>query len=409
MNKIILTSYDETKLVREYKDLVFNYTLIKLVFVIGVFAVRQRKIKCDDLKKSEFEIDNVKFTNDLKDVNRKTFLNKLFTEKNKVTSVKLIDYKKIERKTSYKKSFKSFNSTLSDLLILHHNVENILTKKLTSPSLIIILDNLKSKFKYKQDQDILEFVFDYPSYFHQTEKNNNYFGLKLAKVLNINLCIYCNREYISAISNSKGKKIISPAFDHFLSQKDYPYLAISLFNLIPSCYSCNSQLKLAEEFNLVDYLYPYDTSYENLAVFSVTLKKANLVSKFTDEEIININDLNISIESASCIPEVKIFGNTLLTDDHRKGNLKLFQTDYIYNAIHKDSVLDIITQFRVHSKKDIESLKISYKFITCESDIYQFYFNNYLNEENFNKRPLARLSRDIVKQLEQVYEVKYTI
>lgn len=407
MNKITLLTNTERKLVNNYKNLVYKDTVSKLVFIIGIFATRERKINFKELDNSEIEIGGIKYLNDLKLVNRKKILNGIFTLKKKFPTVNDIEYSRINRKTSYKKSFKVLTSSSSDLIILYNHLDSLLLKKLTSRELKIVLRLLDGKFKSKQDKEILGFIFDYPYFFHQTDTNENYFGIELAKVLDTNVCVYCNREYISTITDVNGKKIISPAFDHFLSQKEFPYLAISLFNLIPSCYSCNSQLKHDEEFNLSQYLYPYEACYEGLALFSASLKKSLLANHIPSDEIIKIADIEISLESPTINKDVRIFGDPSLPTSKIKGNLNVFQTNYIYNTIHKDSVHEIITKFRVHSKKDIESLRTSYSFIKSESDVYNFYFHNYLNENDFNKRPLSRMTRDIAKQLEKIYGINF--
>ena len=182
-------------------------------------------------------------------------------------------------------------------------------------------------------------------------------------------------------------------------------MAISLFNLIPSCYSCNSQLKLDEKFALDDYLYPHVLSYENIAQFKAYWIATEISSKYKNDEIINVDDLTIKIAAISATQEKKIFGDSALPVNERKGNLQVFQTELVYNAIHKDSVHEIISQFRVHSKADVQSLRTTYRFINYDSDVYRFYFKNYMDEKNFNKRPLARMTRDIAKQMEIIYKM----
>jgi len=158
---------------------------------------------------------------------------------------------------------------------------------------------------------------------------------------------------------------------------------------------------------LDDYLYPHENSFENKAEFKVFWSSSETIIKkrISEDDLINIDDLKIKIEPISTNPEKKIFGDKSLPLNDQKGNLKVFQTELVYDSIHKDSVLEIISQFRVHSKKDIESLKNSYDFILSDSDVYRFFFKNYLNESDFNKRPLARMTRDITEQLSDIYNV----
>ena len=55
---------------------------------------------------------------------------------------------------------------------------------------------------------------------------------ELARNLHIDVCPYCNRNYIN---QKKGTTL-----DHFFPKSLYPLVAISFYNLIPSCYSCNT-------------------------------------------------------------------------------------------------------------------------------------------------------------------------
>lgn len=404
MNKIEINSTDETNLVNLYKSYVLKDTRSKLAFVIFVIARKQRIINEIEIIYKSFSLKGLIIDNDLTPGARKTFLNLLFNDKNKIKNSNSIEYSKIGRKNSYKKSFSSYIFDIDSFVLLYSHLEDLITKRLTSFEIKTLLTKLIGKLKSTQDQIILDFVFDYPKYFHQTKSNTSYFGVKLAKALFTNVCVYCNREYISTILGDNEKKHISPAFDHFLSQSEYPYMAISLFNLIPSCYSCNSQLKHNKPFNINDYLYPFEDSYEGKAEFKTYWNKSFLSTEIPEAELVNVNDLKIEIKPIYT-PEPKIFGDLSLPQNERKGNIKVFQTELVYDSIHRDSVLEVITQFRVHSKKDIESLKTSYTFIKNDADVYQFYFKNYLDEKDFNKRPLSRMTRDIAMQINVIYNL----
>ena len=67
------------------------------------------------------------------------------------------------------------------------------------------------------------------------------------------VCPYCNRNYIITDSDVNTAQL-----DHFFSKTDYPILALSFYNLIPSCQPCNF-IKGTKELSF----YPYDTSDEN--------------------------------------------------------------------------------------------------------------------------------------------------
>ena len=56
----------------------------------------------------------------------------------------------------------------------------------------------------------------------------------LFESLGVRVCPYCNRNYIFLDERNKACE-----FDHFYPQSQYPLLAASFYNLIPSCSVCN--------------------------------------------------------------------------------------------------------------------------------------------------------------------------
>lgn len=254
----------------------------------------------------------------------------------------------------------------------------------------------------EDEKKIFDEIFPYKQIF-QKKEDPMFYAATLAHELNTPVCPYCNREYITSVITSKEKKIIGPTFDHFLSQKDYPFLKLSFFNLIPSCTTCNSRLKNQTEFDFEHFLYPYCDSYEGLANFELRLGKSILKTPIDDSAIIEENKLIIKIKNQS--RSIKLFGPNP-KKIKKKGNLNVFQTQKIYNDSHKDVAFDILEKFRRIPKSQIDSIiKTLEGQSKTQQEIYRFYYGNYLNEDDFNKRPLARMTRDIARQLESIYQI----
>lgn len=53
----------------------------------------------------------------------------------------------------------------------------------------------------------------------------------------LRICPYCGRSFIYAIDDGSG--VVKPQIDHYIPKRKYPYLALSYFNLIPVCSTCN--------------------------------------------------------------------------------------------------------------------------------------------------------------------------
>lgn len=80
-------------------------------------------------------------------------------------------------------------------------------------------------------------------YENMYENMRNTHGKELIKSSNISICPYCYRSYIGIIEEEKGKRAITPDLDHFYPKSKYPFLAVTLSNLIPSCLFCNQRAK----------------------------------------------------------------------------------------------------------------------------------------------------------------------
>lgn len=69
-----------------------------------------------------------------------------------------------------------------------------------------------------------------------------------AKSNGLVVCPYCNRNYINSRDKYLGSEI-----DHFYNKKKFPMFAISLYNFIPSCSTCN-RLKGTHDLKINPYL-----------------------------------------------------------------------------------------------------------------------------------------------------------
>ncbi|QBY56471.1 hypothetical protein [Cupriavidus oxalaticus] len=96
-------------------------------------------------------------------------------------------------------------------------------------------------------------VFNYGNF--SSYRKNKWGSYALCKKSTEMLCPYCQQSFCFTVDASTGK--FRPQLDHFFKKSDYPYLAISLFNLIPCCGVCNSSLKGDEDFVSKKHLHPF--------------------------------------------------------------------------------------------------------------------------------------------------------
>jgi len=91
-------------------------------------------------------------------------------------------------------------------------------------------------------------------------------------------CPYCGQSEIKLVKVQIGARNVSRKalldLDHFFSKVENPYLAISIFNLIPCCGTCNSRFKGAKKFTLTTHIHPYIESFDDYFNFSLEIDAA---------------------------------------------------------------------------------------------------------------------------------------
>ena len=93
---------------------------------------------------------------------------------------------------------------------------------------------------------------------------------KLLSLIGIEVCPYCQRNYISSYEENNDEKTTAD-LDHFYPKSLYPFLALSLYNFIPSCQICNSRFKGNKDTR--DSVYLYEEGFDELGVKFKTSKE----------------------------------------------------------------------------------------------------------------------------------------
>jgi len=210
-------------------------------------------------------------------------------------------------------------------------------------------------------------VFDYDQFI-----NDKKVSYTIADMIGINTCVYCNRQYIFTINN---KKITRPEFDHYLPKSVYPFFALSLYNLIPSCHICNSNCKGTTKLD--NDMNPYLTDpHKNYFTFTYHIDEKQLPSS------VQIKDIQ---ENGT---EVSDF-------------LETFKIREIYN-MHTDLELKELYTFAT-KYKDTYLKRVLSEIVTnlklSQEEAYRILFGTELFEDKNNDRPLSKFKRDILKEL----------
>ncbi len=204
---------------------------------------------------------------------------------------------------------------------------------------------------------------------------DNKWNYELAKLLDKHTCTYCNREYIFVYKNNIAGKGMVPQFDHWFAKTDYPLLALSFYNLIPSCATCNG-IKSSVGMNLSSHLHPYlDVEISSSYRFSYLFDSTNSL------KIIFKNNNSISAKPQNTY---EVLNLEMIYEGHAAKELK-----DLYELRHKYSV----NYLKILLEKTFGNLAMS------DQEKYRLIFGIELDEENYHKRIMSKFKKDIIEEL----------
>lgn len=213
--------------------------------------------------------------------------------------------------------------------------------------------------------------------------------LPLYRDLKINSCVYCNAQLnvvldVSFFVNLPKKGQVKERkatfeLDHFWAKSKFPFLAISYFNLIPCCSSCNKS-KLTSD--ALFYLY---TSTDELDLFEFKFKNKSILKYWRSK-------LKSDIEIE--------FSSLTLDETILKNHKEIFKIDELYNTqldlaeelIHKRFTYN--KAYKIYLEKDYRG-----KLFADQAMVNRIIIGNNEKPEDIHKRPLAKFTQDLAKQL----------
>jgi hypothetical protein len=219
-----------------------------------------------------------------------------------------------------------------------------------------------------------------------TYENQKYNAYTLCEMLDINICPYCNKNAIVTIADIENNIFTRPTLDHFLDKSSYPFFALSLYNLIPSCHICNSHIKGSIPFDIDTHIHPYFDNFNKIKEFGIDKNLLSLVHKENDFEIVFQDKEGIST-----------------TDKEKAENhIKDFGLETLYTS-HKDKVLELVDFSRAYNEDAFQNLVNTFKDSTeifkDTNDVKRLLLGHHIEDENIDKRPLNKLVKDISDKL----------
>jgi len=320
---------------------------------------------------------------ELFELHKKVMSEKIILEIDKILSkpYKQLKEKRVKITIRIKKLLNHIKDNIDDYVIADIESQMNLIKYF-----ITYYDELTTSYKPKSSKPniylLIRYLFENRGYTELTKgfeyedevgKKKIYSAYLFVRLLNLKTCPYCNRNYISLIEKeTKDDKQRRPDLDHFHPKSIFPFLAVNFYNLIPSCSTCN---KLKSDDISLKLIHPYNSKVNDMKItYWLNDMKFYYIKDVTFD---STNSIDIEIEN---MPEI---------------NKQVFQVERLYQE-HKDIVIELILKHLHYPSSYIKELS---DFGYSKKEIYRFVFSNYLEENEFSKRPLAKLTRDIAEEL----------
>lgn len=241
------------------------------------------------------------------------------TKFGKGKSAKSVREKFEDLKQTYPYSVIFFDLSFSDIVFTLPNNLDCLIDKIESR----IIE--QSSIRYKTIDNKKKFIYEAKDELKKLFKYEKKFQNPISKFFESNLqtrtCYFCNIHFVNEYKVNDTEYKNEFTLDHYYDKSSYPYLALSLYNLIPSCYTCNSKLKKTDTIKLAP---PNDASFD-----------FNERVKFKLYLDISCKDLHIKSKSDIDIELKENYSNKY------KKYIEVFKLNERYKA-HKDIVFEMI-------------------------------------------------------------------
>lgn len=176
--------------------------------------------------------------------------------------------------------------------------------------------------------------------------------------------------------------------DHIIDKGDHPLFALSFYNFVPSCYSCNSKFKkdkkLINRNNIKEFLSPTSDKFQfdDDVKFKILFYKDG--KKEDDKNILDITSESDFILGFNYINKVY------------KNYIDIFKLSGRYK-FHKKEVVNLVEKSIRYPKSNLEKIaKIVNKNIV---DVKKDIFGKEIYDGELEEVPLTKFRRDIAKNI----------
>ena len=192
--------------------------------------------------------------------------------------------------------------------------------------------------------------------------------------MDVKVCPYCNQQYIYYMDNNKYLGDI----DHVLPQSIYKLFSLSIWNLVPSCKTCNQLFKHERVMNILN---PTLQGFDSNAIFKLKFK--NIASIRGEGEAF---DYAWKIQhSVNGCTYFKI-----------RNSIEMFDLNSLYYE-HKNIIKNVLQKKYNFDERFVEDYRNRLKICSDDELNYSIYGCS-LNPKKFKDEILSKMIYDIVKK-----------
>ncbi len=159
-------------------------------------------------------------------------------------------------------------------------------------------------------------------------------------LLGLSTCPYCDQQYVTPIFSETGK--MRADLDHIKSKYKFPYLSMSIYNLVPVCKYCNGSIKGTKEINVS----PYDDDIDKMFKFRYDIIKKCIEivpsDAYKNNEIIKIDSDYKNDKNENDYEHSKLFKLEERYQYHTKLAEELYLKYKIYNDVYLGEIKDML-------------------------------------------------------------------
>ena len=207
-------------------------------------------------------------------------------------------------------------------------------------------------------------------------------------VKRVKVCPYCNADSVYVLEVDERDKTYKSAFDHFYPKSRYPFLGLSLYNLIPSCHRCNSTFKQDRYAEALETYHPYVDDLDD-------------VSRFVLVDLDEIQKGNEPIGGKRAIQLRSLTKDgkpSKVCETRLKQYKALFGVDVVYSTFFTEEAREALQLGQVMNEEHLNEIKAWFmKSGLPGVDPWQLMFGTPLDRSQIDRHWLSKLKLDVLE------------